>query len=238
MITEQSRQAYIAANNLQEREKAAEESIIVSSDSGDSEAELLATEGVPDCLIGNVVTEILRKRRAAIQRKAVRRSKAKIAAQRFLRRQCEGIGEVVEEYVRSCRVGADAWRQTGVLTFDGNRKVKKKATFKGIKEYLERKVDGAPCASTSIHLYKGPKSDTYQKENEHFKVFIKGNKAAKEKLKKTPPELFAKFERVAQLRKVHGIQMVHLCHIFQFLHLTRTVLSVEMNAKRNVLAIT
>jgi hypothetical protein len=150
MITEQSRQAYIAANKVQEREKAAEESIIVSSDSDDSEAELLATEGVPDCLTGNGVAEILRKRRAAIRRKAVRRSKAKIAAQRFLRRRkskrvskiiskCEGIGEAVEEYVRSCGVGADAWRRTGVLTFDGNRKVKKKATFKGIKEYLERK---------------------------------------------------------------------------------------------------
>ncbi len=105
-ITEQSRQAYIAANKVQEREKAAEKSIIVSSDSGDNEAELLATEGIPDCLIGNGVTEILRKR-AAIQRKAVRKSKAKIAAQRFLKRhkskrvskiisECEGIGEAVE----------------------------------------------------------------------------------------------------------------------------------------------
>lgn len=503
MITEQSRQAYIAANKVQKREKAAEESIIVSSDSGDSEAELLATEGVPDCLIGNVVTEILRKRRAAIQRKAVR-SKAKIAAQRFLRRhkskrvskiisECEGIEGAVEEYVRSCGVGANAWRRTGVLTFDGNRKVKKKATFKGIKEYLERKymqnfsygsvvqlciarnkrrksasrykgvaciisrrarkgfnlrynpdshwssalysglnmiqlqdgynimnlgrddqagfrldtmsthrlhktlsvkgnaplttrtdyvtkypstlqtssynfpetestgeicagivkvipvhaknppqhfadlkmlhkkdaikpafynrntglpktieciqvdgggdegpahvevqywwtvrhieqatqvtmvtsrnsgasyrnrvelqngclalvhanvfipstlngncvdgsgetnmnilennlnsaidvyidrVDGAPCASTGVHLYKGPKSDTYQKENEHFKVFIKGNKAAKEKLKKTPPELFAKFERVWGIRKMHLETTYPLKYIF------------------------
>ncbi len=45
-----------------------------------------------------------------------------------------------------------------------------------IDVYIDR-VDGAPCASTGIHLYKGCKSDTYQNENEHFKVFIKGNKA-------------------------------------------------------------
>lgn len=33
---------------------------------------------------------------------------------------------------------ADAWRRTGVLTFDGNRKVKKKATLKGIQEHIQR----------------------------------------------------------------------------------------------------
>lgn len=76
----------------------------------------------------------------------MRKCKGKIAAQRFLRRRkskkvcdilskCEGIGDAIEEYVRECGVGADAWR----LTFDGNRKVKTKATFKGIKDFLERK---------------------------------------------------------------------------------------------------
>ena len=53
--------------------------------------------------------------------------------------KCEGIEDAIEEYVRECGVGADAWRHTGVLTFDGNRKVKKKATFKGIKDFLEKK---------------------------------------------------------------------------------------------------
>ena len=28
----------------------------------------------------------------------------------------------IEEYVQSCNVGADTWRRTGVLTFDGNTK--------------------------------------------------------------------------------------------------------------------
>jgi hypothetical protein len=32
------------------------------------------------------------------------------------------IGRDIEEFVRSRKVGADAWRRTGVLTFDGNTK--------------------------------------------------------------------------------------------------------------------
>ena len=44
---------------------------------------------------------------------------------------CKGIGKVIEEYVQSRNVGADAWRKTGVLTFDGNRNVKEKATYTG-----------------------------------------------------------------------------------------------------------
>jgi len=34
-------------------------------------------------------------------------------------------------------VGANAWRRTGILTFDGNLKVKKKCTFRRIQEHLE-----------------------------------------------------------------------------------------------------
>ncbi len=34
-------------------------------------------------------------------------------------------------------MGADSWRRTGLLTFDGNRKLKKKATFAIIKAHLE-----------------------------------------------------------------------------------------------------
>ena len=40
--------------------------------------------------------------------------------------------------MKSAGVGADSWRRTGILTFDGNRKVEKKATFSRIKELLER----------------------------------------------------------------------------------------------------
>ena len=36
-------------------------------------------------------------------------------------------------------VGADSWRRTEVLTFDGNRRVGKKVTFQRIQEHLEAK---------------------------------------------------------------------------------------------------
>jgi len=44
----------------------------------------------------------------------------------------------IESYIQSCNVGADAWRRTGVLTFDGKRFVKEKATNKGIQQHLEK----------------------------------------------------------------------------------------------------
>ena len=34
-------------------------------------------------------------------------------------------------------IGADAWRQTGVLNFDGNCHVKNKVTFKRIQDHLQ-----------------------------------------------------------------------------------------------------
>ena len=40
---------------------------------------------------------------------------------------CPDIGKVIECYVQERNVGADAWRRTGVLTFDGNVKLKRKA---------------------------------------------------------------------------------------------------------------
>ena len=79
------------------------------------------------------------------KRKAVR----KIAEARFLRqkrgkfvgkilRECPDIGKTIESYVWGARVGADSWQRTGLLTFDGNRKVNKKATFARIKEHLQK----------------------------------------------------------------------------------------------------
>ena len=41
--------------------------------------------------------------------------------------------------MRKQGVGADSWRGTGVLTFDGNRRVGKKVTFRRIQDHLEAK---------------------------------------------------------------------------------------------------
>lgn len=48
------------------------------------------------------------------------------------------IGETIEEFVQDHQVGADAWR-TGVLTFDGNSKLKQKVTYERIRQHLQEK---------------------------------------------------------------------------------------------------
>ena len=92
--------------------------------------------------------EAVEKRVAAIKR-SVRRRRAKyIARQEFLGRHKSkrlntivhsypDIGSTIEKFVESCNVGADAWRRTGLLTFDGNVKVEKKCTYKRIQDHLE-----------------------------------------------------------------------------------------------------
>ena len=45
------------------------------------------------------------------------------------------IGKDIEKFVT---VGADYWRRTGVLTFDGNRRVKEKVTYNRIREHLQQ----------------------------------------------------------------------------------------------------
>ena len=88
------------------------------------------------------------KRRQQIRRRA-RRQKAKaVAERRFLSRkiskkgsrilkECPDVGKTIEAYVQDRNVGADAWRRTGVLTFDGNVKLKQKATYEGIRLHLQ-----------------------------------------------------------------------------------------------------
>ena len=83
-----------------------------------------------------------------------------------------------------------------------NKDILEKNLDSAMDVYISR-VDGAPCASTSIHLYKGRKSDTFQKENDLFKVFLRGTKEAKKELMKIHPDLYAKFERVWGVRDMH-----------------------------------
>ena len=87
------------------------------------------------------------KRKSLVRR--VHRAKVKaIASANFLSKKVTkkvktivdrfpDIGKSIESFVQDCSVGADAWRRTGVITFDGNRRVKKKATFERIRRHLE-----------------------------------------------------------------------------------------------------
>ena len=93
--------------------------------------------------------DIISQKVKQLKRNARRKAARRIAEAKFLRRKrgenvgkilkgCPDIGSTIENYVKSAGVGADTWRRTGILTFDGNRKVEKKATFSRTKEHLER----------------------------------------------------------------------------------------------------
>ena len=56
-----------------------------------------------------------------------------------LLKQFPNLGKDIEDFVHENRIGADAWRRTGVATFDGNVKSGPRVTYRRIKEHLERK---------------------------------------------------------------------------------------------------
>ena len=108
----------------------------VISESEADNAEDIVTVSEPLSAEGKV---LIQKKRRAIQRTKKRKIEKAIAEKRLLCRreskraskileQCPDIGDKIETFVQQHNVGADAWRRTGVLTFDGNVKLKEKVT--------------------------------------------------------------------------------------------------------------
>ena len=71
-----------------------------------------------------------------------------IAEQRFLCKkpstrinkilnQCPDVGKAIEIFVSEHNIGADAWRRTGALTFDGNTRFPQKVTYECIRLHLQ-----------------------------------------------------------------------------------------------------
>ena len=58
----------------------------------------------------------------------------------------------MEVFVHSRRVGGDAWRRTGVLTFDGNIKTGPKVTFKRIQQHIQEKYGTNIGCGTGVQL--------------------------------------------------------------------------------------
>ena len=143
LIIEQSRQAFLLARRLDENNSDADDETVLS------EAEEMEVDW------GNIHDPLQKEAQSAIVQKirnlrlgAKRKAAKKIAEERFLRRrrgknvskilkECPDIGQMIENYLTSAGAGADSWRRTGVLTFDGNRKVQNKPTFSRIKKHLE-----------------------------------------------------------------------------------------------------
>ena len=108
----------------------------------------------PECYVGitdplsDKAKHLIAKKCTVIRRRARRCKKKAIAERSLLSRKiskrvskilkdCPNIGETIEKFVQERNVGADAWRRTGVLTFDGNTNLKQKATYESIRQHLE-----------------------------------------------------------------------------------------------------
>ena len=94
--------------------------------------------------------EQIKKKKAAFARLKKRMIAKEVTRKALLKRKvpksvnktlCKfpNIGKDIEAFAKENRVGADAWRRTGVLTFSGNLKRGPKITYNRIKEYLEKK---------------------------------------------------------------------------------------------------
>ena len=144
-LIKQSHDAYFASEAEEYTQKRVQNAIngdIVTDSESDN----------PDCYIGlDPKSEhgkiVIAKKRAAIKRKASRLRAKMIAERRFLcnksskrvskiLQECPDLGKVIEAYVQDRNVGADAWRRTGVLTFDGNVNLKEKVTYERIRCHL------------------------------------------------------------------------------------------------------
>ena len=64
-------------------------------------------------------------------------------------RKFPDIGETIERFVQEHKMGADAWRRTGVLTFDGNTKLKEKVTYEKIHQHLQDTITNSHTALSS-----------------------------------------------------------------------------------------
>ena len=132
--------------------------VVTDSDS-DNPEEYVGLTGVASPL----AVKLIEKKRKSISLR-IRRKKAKtIASRMFLSRKVArkiktivdlfpDIGKTIDSFVQDGNVGADAWRRTGVLTFDGNRRIKQKVTFLRIKSHLEETYNCKFSSGTVIQL--------------------------------------------------------------------------------------
>ena len=131
-IIEQSRQAYLLSERLQGNQSDVDDDAI-----GSETEESGADWGNIHDPLQPEARDIISQKVKQLKRNARRKAAQRIAEARFLRRkrgknvgkilkECPDIGSTIENYVKSAGVGADSWRRTGILTFEGNRKVEKK----------------------------------------------------------------------------------------------------------------
>ena len=117
---------------------------VVTDSESDADPDVVSKASTP---FDDTVKALIKKKRASIKLQATRTKAKHVAKKNFLGRrisrkvkgivsQYPDIGQKIEEFVKSNNVGADQWRRTGVLTFDGNVRNAKKVTYKRIQQHL------------------------------------------------------------------------------------------------------
>lgn len=129
----------------------------------ESDSEIQGPESHVTSLLSKEGKEKIRSSRNTIRKKAKRDAAKEIASNNILKRKLSkrtscvikehpSIGKDIEDFVKSKKVGADAWRRTGVLTFDGVRTRGKKLTYKSIQEHLQEKYQCKIGYGTVVQL--------------------------------------------------------------------------------------
>ena len=161
-LVEQSRQAYLASR----RERVQEEqqslgAVLTDSESDDPEDWVGLRR--PGSLQRKVFQDKVKKKKASFARLKKRMIAKEVTRRALLKRKVPtavsktlvkfpNIGKDIEKFARENRIGADAWRRTGVLTFTGNIKRGPKITYSRIKEHLEKKYCAKIGYGTIVQL--------------------------------------------------------------------------------------
>ena len=142
-LVEQSQQAFL----MTERRRVAREDddVLSDSESDDPEDWVDVGQGLTEKIKSLVVNEKRKQKkrdrrrfRKLVAEKSVLKRRVPKRASKLLK-QFPNLGKNIEDFVHANQIGADAWRGTGVATFDGNVKSGPCVTYRRIKEHLERK---------------------------------------------------------------------------------------------------
>ena len=161
-LTNQSYYAFLAAESDQaedrQRARALNGEVVSECESDDPEAYLSTTNP-----LSIASRRLVAKKRTAVKRRATRLKAKAIASANLLSKQvskrcstilrdCPDIGKTIESFVENGNVGADHWRRTGVLTFDGNARLEHKVTYGKIKSHLEKVYNRHISYGTVVQL--------------------------------------------------------------------------------------
>lgn len=142
-LIELSRQAFLISEC-----KHLDQDIIHSESESDDPEDYTEVSGY--CLNDPALKRLVARKRKILKKKAKRQFHKEVAKRALLKRKVPAraskllkkfpnLGKDIEEFVKDNRIGADAWRRTGVATFDGNLKRGPRVTYQRIKEHLEQK---------------------------------------------------------------------------------------------------